>query len=223
MNFTLHHGDAFAYLSGLSDMMVDHVITDPPYGEQTHVGARSQKDIANSFINFKHFTDDQFLTLCTESVRVARRWVIMTCEWRHAVLAEQSGLPVVRLGVWVKPNAAPQFTGDRPGTGWESVLILHREGKKRWNGGGHHAVWNVPIVQGQHPTQKPLPLLKKWIHQFTDAGELICDPLMGSGSTGVAALQMQRCFVGIERESKWFDLATRRIGEVAMQPHLLAL
>lgn len=219
--FTLHHGDAFAYLANLSDGGVDHIITDPPYGEATHKGARSRKDTNAPMIHFPHFTAEQFLKLCHESVRVARRWVIMTCEWRHAVLAEESGLPVVRLGCWVKPNGAPQFTGDRPGVGWEAVLLLHREGRKRWNGGGHHAVWTFPIVQGEHPTQKPLPLLKKWLAQFTDAGELICDPLMGAGSTGVAALQTGRRFTGCELDARWFDVAVRRIGCQAMQPQLL--
>lgn len=219
----LQLGDAFSLMSDMADGSVDHIITDPPYSEHTHQGARSKKDVAKPFIDFDCFTDDQFLTLCEESVRLARRWVIMTCEWRHAALAEQSGLPVVRLGVWIKPNAAPQFTGDRPGTGWEAVLLMHRAGKKRWHGGGHHAVWTCNIVQGEHPTQKPLPLLKRWINQFTDPGETILDPLMGSGSTGVAALQLQRHFHGIERDSRSFALAKRRIGEVTMQPHLLAI
>lgn len=204
----------------MGDASVDCVITDPPYSEATHKGARSKKDISAPMINFTHFTNEQFMTLCAESVRLAKRWVIMTCDFRHVVLAEQSDLPVIRVGIWVKGHAAPQFTGDRPGTGWEAVLLLHREGRKRWNGGGHHAVWHHDIAKGEHPTQKPLPLLREWIALFTDPGELILDPLMGSGGTGVAALQTQRRFIGIERDSKWFDLATKRIGDVAMQPHL---
>jgi site-specific DNA-methyltransferase (adenine-specific) len=223
LNYTLHHGDAFELMKTMEAGSVDHVITDPPYSEATHDGARSHTDIKNSFIHFAPFSDEEFVTLCREAVRVARRWVIMTCEWRHAVLAEQSDLPVIRLGVWIKGHAAPQFTGDRPGTGWEAVLMLHRKGIKRWNGGGHHAVWKHDIVRGDHPTQKPLPLLKQWIGQFTVPGEVILDPLMGSASTGVAALQSQRGFIGIERDANFYALAEKRIREAAMQPHLLAI
>jgi DNA modification methylase len=82
---------------------------------------------------------------------------------------------------------------------------------KRWNGGGHHAVWQCSIASGNHPTEKPLPLLSKWTQQFTDKGETILDPFMGSGTTGVAAVQMGRKFIGIEREPKYFDIACRRI------------
>lgn len=223
MNYSLHHGDAFAYMDSMADASIDHIITDPPYANHTHQGARSQKDVIKPFIDFDCFTDDQFIRLCQESVRISRRWVIMTCEWRHALLAEQSNLPMVRLGCWVKPNAAPQVTGDRPGTDWEAVLILHGEGKKRWNGGGHHGVWTCNIVQVEHPTQKPLPLLKKWIHQFTDPGETIGDFLMGSGSTGMAALQLQRQFLGCEQNVRFYNLAERRMAQVAMQTHLLAI
>ena len=69
-----------------------------------------------------------------------------------------------------------------------------------------------------HPTQKPLALMRwclKWIK-----GQTILDPFMGSGTTGVAAVQMGRKFIGIEREPKYFDIACRRIEEAYMQPRL---
>lgn len=220
MTFQLQHGDAFKLLPAMPDASVDHVMTDPPYAEQTHKGARTGNgDVA--LVDFDAITDEQFFALCAESVRVARRWVVMTCEWRHAAMAEQAGLPVVRLGVWIKPNGAPQFTGDRPGTGWEAVIVLHREGKKRWNGGGHHAVWTMNKVEAKyHATQKPLPLLKKWVTQFTDPGDLILDPFCGSATTGVAALQLGRSFMGIEVDEKHYATALRRLQDTTAQPML---
>jgi site-specific DNA-methyltransferase (adenine-specific) len=197
----------------------DHVITDPPFGDATHEGARSVT-ASRALITFASVTDQQFRDDCRRWVECARRWVILTCEWRHAATLEAAGLPLVRLGVWIKPNGAPQFTGDRPGTGWEAVAILHRAGRKRWNGGGHHAVWQYAKVSGEHPTQKPQPLLMRWIEDFTDDGEVVLDPFMGSGSTGVAALHAQRRFIGIEQDPRWFDLAVRRIAEAARQPSL---
>ena len=56
--------------------------------------------------------------------------------------------------------------------GWEAIAILHREGRKHWNGGGHHAVWACNVEHGGHPTQKPLKLLMDWVTKFTDPGEL---------------------------------------------------
>lgn len=217
-------GSSTLYLADCMDVLptlerVDCVITDPPYGEATHKGARIMKH-DGALIDFAHISDERFMEVIDHSVRLANRWVVMTCEWHHAATLEASGRPLVRLGVWIKPNGAPQFTGDRPGTGWEAVAILHRPGKKRWNGGGHHAVWQNNIVSGNHPTEKPLALLSRWVDQFSDQGETILDPFMGSGTTGVAALQMGRKFIGIERERKYFDIACERIDRAAAQGDL---
>lgn len=208
--------------------MIDHVITDPPYGEKTHKGARTggngHKDPSSGkavLIDFDSLPDDEFYPLCELLVEIARRWVIMSCEWRHAATLENEEV-LVRLGVWIKRNAAPQFTGDRPGVGWEAIACLHRKGRKKWNGGGHHAVWDFPKTEGEHPTQKPIMLIQKWIEQFTDLGETILDPFMGSGTTGVACVQLGRKFIGIERDPKYFDIACKRIQQAYSQPRLFS-
>ena len=217
-NATLYLGDCMEILPTLP--RVDKVITDPPYGDVTHKGARSSNSLEETTIDFDSIDSTRLAELSAMFVEIASRWVVMTCDWRHAANLEESGVPLVRLGVWIKPNGAPQFTGDRPGTGWEAVAILHCNGKKRWNGGGHHAVWTVPIEQGKHPTQKPLRLLTDWVGSFTDQGETILDPFMGSGTTGVAAVQMGRKFIGIEREPKYFDIACKRIEQAYAQRSL---
>jgi site-specific DNA-methyltransferase (adenine-specific) len=105
--------------------------------------------------------------------------------------------------------------------GWEAVAICHRPGRKRWNGGGRHAFWSVPKAgKYGHPTEKPLTLVLSWISDFTDLGECILDPFMGSGTTGVAAVKLGRSFIGIEREPKYFDTACRRIEAAYAQPDL---
>lgn len=213
-------GDCRRLVDDLPDGAVDHVITDPPYAEQTHQGARTRSS-EQKLVHFSAFTTDDAIAFGASAVRVAKRWVLMTCDWRHAGRMEDRGLPLVRLGVWRKPNGAPQFTGDRPGVGWEAVAILHRPGKKRWNGGGRHAFWDVPKIEGEHPTQKPLNLLRAWIADFTAPGDLILDPYMGSGTTGVAALELGRRFIGIEIDEKYFKIACRRIENVQRQPRLI--
>jgi site-specific DNA-methyltransferase (adenine-specific)/modification methylase len=71
-----------------------------------------------------------------------------------------------------------------------------------------------------HPTQKPVPLMAFCIENCPKA-ETILDPFMGSGTTGVAAVQMGRQFIGIERERKYFDIACERIARAQAQGQLL--
>jgi site-specific DNA-methyltransferase (adenine-specific) len=120
---------------------------------------------------------------------------------------------LVRLGIWRKPDGSPQFTGDRPGMGWEAIAICHRPGRKRWNGGGRHAVWEYPKGNNRtgHPTEKPLRLFADLVRLFTDEGETVCDPYMGSGTTGVACVRHGRRFVGIEIDPRFYAIAEKRI------------
>lgn len=215
-------GDATLYLADWREVFpmldtVDVVITDPPYGIQTHAGARTNPEKAyqsdaRKLITFDSISPDDFLQAAETFCRLARRWVVMTCEWRYMHLLDASGL-LVRFGVWVKRNGAPQFTGDRPGTGWEAIAILHRQGKKHWNGGGKRAVYEATVqtVSRDHPTQKPERLISQFVSDFSDHGEVILDPFMGSGTTGVAALQLGRKVIGIELDQQYYDIACHRI------------
>jgi site-specific DNA-methyltransferase (adenine-specific) len=212
---TLHLADCRDVLPKVG--RIDVVITDPPYGRTTHAGARSAKSLTRSQIDFRPISAAELVETCQTLCAIAERWVVMTCEWRHAAALEAADVPLVRLGVWVKPNAAPQFSGDRPGMGWEAVAILHRKGRKRWNGGGHHAVWHCPVERGGHPTQKPERLVTDWLQKFSNPGETILDPFMGSGTTGVAAVRHGRHFVGVEIEPRYFDIACARISAALKQ------
>lgn len=212
---TLHLADCRDVLPKVG--RIDVVITDPPYGRTTHAGARSAKSLTRSQIDFRPISAAELVETCQTLCSIAERWVVMTCEWQHAAALEAADVPLVRLGVWVKPNAAPQFSGDRPGMGWEAVAILHRKGRKRWNGGGHHAVWHCPVERGGHPTQKPERLVTDWLQKFSNPGETVLDPFMGSGTTGVAAVRHGRRFVGVEIEPRYFDIACARISAALKQ------
>jgi site-specific DNA-methyltransferase (adenine-specific)/modification methylase len=74
-------------------------------------------------------------------------------------------------------------------------------------------------IEKDHPTQKPLELMK-WCIDFTSKAKTIIDPFMGSGTTGVAAIQMGRKFIGIEREPKYFEIACKRIEQAVATPQL---
>lgn len=238
---TIYHGDCREVLPSLGQ--VDHVITDPPYSEHVHAKSRrggadgvplngAGKCSASSFSRIKEFGFDAM----TEALRIevarnvhhlVRRWVLVfsDVESSHLWLERmtQTGLDYCRTGAWVKVGATPQFTGDRPAAGFETVTICHPKGRKRWNGGGSHALWSYPIVLNRggndprlHTTQKPEPLMCELVSMFTDPGETILDPFMGSGTTLVAAKRLSRKAIGIEREEKYCEIAAKRLAQGAL-------
>lgn len=216
-------GDCFKVMPTLADNSVDCVITDPPYSEKTHKGARTSID--KTLVTFDSFSPHDLRVILTECGRVCRRWVVATIDWRHMLDLEEKpppGLKFIRFGVWIKPNGAPQFTGDRPGTGWEALCFMHKDGVKlRWNGGGFPAVIIENKMNHLHPTGKPTKLLSWLVKMFTDKAETILDPFMGGGSTGVAAIQSGRRFIGIEKDKKYFAEAKRRIERTGQRESLI--
>ncbi|MFG1399861.1 DNA methyltransferase [Roseixanthobacter pseudopolyaromaticivorans] len=92
-----------------------------------------------------------------------------------------------------------------------------------WNGGGKRGIYTHCVNtnrQGEHPTEKPLALMMEIVGDFTRPGETICDPFMGSGTTGVACAKMGRSFIGIEQNERWFDLSCERIRKAYAQPDM---
>jgi site-specific DNA-methyltransferase (adenine-specific) len=227
-------GDATLWLGDMFDLMdpgwpeVHHVITDPPYSANTHSMMRTNKATAGvqggaRVKLFDSITSDEFVQAMRLCLRACYEWVVCTCDFRHAPQFFDH-VNFVRLGAWVKPNPMPQISGDRPGQGFETVLIMHSAAvAKKWNRGGGSAVWTFPVEgRGDVPTQKPLGLAKALVSDFTEPGESILDPFMGSGTTGVAATLLGREFQGIERDPKHFDTACRRIEQAYKQRPLFA-
>ena len=216
---TLYLADCMEVLPTLGK--VDAVITDPPYGEQTHSKAKSNRSTATEkkAIDFSSLTSDQLGVVLAECATHCSRWLVATMEWRHIATFEQvppAGWDFVRFGVWVKTNPMPQISADRPAQGWEGIAYLHAASgaKKRWNGGGSHGNYiGALVTDGAHPTGKPLPLFEQFVQKFTDYGDTVLDPFMGSGTTGVAAVQQGRKFIGVERDPKYFEAACKRIEE----------
>lgn len=214
---TLYLADNRDVLPALSD--VDHIISDPPYGaKETHAKHLSSV-VGRRALGFEGLTKDDLVAATRRWLDLADRWVVFTCEWKFCSALEDAGL-LTRMGIWRKPNGAPQFTGDRPGMGWEAVAVCHRAGKKRWNGGGKHGVWTHPREKTFHPAGKPVALYAAFLEDFTDEGDTVLDPYMGSGTTGVACVKMGRKFVGIEKDPAHFAVACERIAEAVREPDL---
>jgi site-specific DNA-methyltransferase (adenine-specific) len=228
-------GSCTLYLGNARDIIptlahADHVITDPPYGEETKKNARTHRNqgfneaARSHYIGFS-ISEADIRSIFDSAALIAKRWVIASMEFRHAARFEAdppNGLRFIRMGCWIKTNGAPQFTGDRPAQGWEAVAIMHKDGERlRWNGGGARAVWQTGAERNNgHPTPKPLSLMRDWIGAFTEPGETILDPFMGSGTTLVACAQMGCKGTGIEINEDYFNLACQRVKDAYAQPSL---
>lgn len=216
----LRLGDCLDPATGLASLaFVDHVITDAPYSEDTKAGARTGNK------RHKHVQHLTF-SICVDDLRnvihcaAPRRWVVMFCDWQHLLPLKMCHPDCVRWHqacVWLKPDSAPRFCGDGPGGGWEACAVLHSSLLRRsWNAGGKRGTWihgveKNGIEKVGHPTAKPLGLMEEIVRDFSDPGELVCDPFSGSGTTGVAAVRLGRRFVGWERNPDYYKAAVRRL------------
>lgn len=227
---TLYLGDCLQMGIGA----VDHIITDPPYEATLHASKNSLRgrvradggpdlqgldfppidEIRRDVVALGAQCSGWFIAFCT----VEGVW-----EWAQAI--NESPMKYKRACVWVKPDSTPQLNGQGPAQGAENfVCAWAGKGHANWNAGGKRGVYthcvNGPERHGVHPTEKPRKLMAEIINDFTQPDSLILDPFMGSGTTGVAAVQMGRDFIGIEREPKYFDIACKRIEEAQRQGDL---
>jgi site-specific DNA-methyltransferase (adenine-specific) len=204
------------------------ILTDPPYESEAHTQQRRvQREVVASGgpravyveeIPFGPIDDALRGAVAAHAGRLARGWVLTFCQvevsqtWRAAY--EAYGLNYRRTCVWVKPDGMPQYSGDRPGMGYESLVAMHVAGRSEWNGGGRHDVFVHNKNSGgkhEHPTMKPEPLMRELVELFSDPGDLVLDPFAGSGTTLRACKDRSRRAIGIEIEPRYCEIAAKRL------------
>lgn len=203
----------------LLELKADLVVTDPPYSNRTHNGARTNRIRSGGvpLVDFAPMSCAEIrrvFSLCAQKLQ--RGWLLSFLDWRYVASLEEEppgGLRFVRHGLWIKPNGAPQLSGDRPAMGWEAIAMLHSAaGRMRWNGGGERAVFECPREHhALHPAQKPLRLLKRLVALFASEGDTVLDPFAGSGTTLRAAKDVGCPAVGIEKEERYCEIAANRL------------
>jgi DNA modification methylase len=201
-------GRATLYLGDCRDVLptlpkVDAVVTDPPYGIGEAAGkAKTRGKLAVA----RDYGDDDWdnapvAPALMAMVRAAGRWNIIFGGNYYDCPATKCWL------VWDKVNGDNDFADCE--LAWTNLPKAVRRIQYMWNG----MLREKGAQRGDHPTQKPLEVMKWCIGHLPEPNETILDPFMGSGTTGVAALQMGRSFIGIEREERYFEAACRRIRE----------
>jgi site-specific DNA-methyltransferase (adenine-specific)/modification methylase len=215
MSETVQIGDATLYLGDCMDILptlakVDAVITDPPYGiGEARANNKSRSCLAQSKDYGISDWDDR--PPSDELIELMRS----KGEFQAFFGGNYFTLPPTSCWlVWDKLNGNNDFADcELVWTNWPRAV---RRLQWRWHG---------MIRQGNedryHPTQKPLEVMK-WVIELCPKADTILDPFMGSGTTGVAAIQLGRKFIGIEREPKYFDIAVKRLKQAVAQGQLFA-
>lgn len=167
-------------------------------------------------------------------------WVIGSFQNIYMIgdILQDLGYWIINDIIWNKNNPVPNFSGSRFTNAHETLIWCVKNEKSKFhfnyqtmkylNGGKQmRSVWDIPICNGSerlknkdgekvHPTQKPEEILYRVIASSSQLEDVVLDPFMGSGTTGAVAKRMGRNYIGIEREQKYIDAATKRIDDTVV-------
>ena len=205
---TLYLGDCREILPTLG--RVDAVVTDPPYG----IGESNEKNLTRGTLakprDYGHFEWDKAPAddAVIDAIRAASKWQVIFG-------GNYFDLPPTScVLVWDKMGPANDFADCE--LAWTNLHKAVRRIRYLWNG----MIRKEKDVEREHPTQKPIEVMRWAIEHLPREAETILDPFMGSGTTGVAAVKLGRRFIGIEIEERYFQIACRRIEEATRQRDL---
>lgn len=231
-NVVLLKGNCLELMKDIPNESIDLIVTDCPYhivsGGCTNVkrddepsgifnrrnaftqkNAKSGKLFDNNDIEFKEWLPDLFRILKNNShcyiMINARNLKELQQE------AENVGFKFQNILVWRKNNATPNryYLNN-----CEFILMLRKGKARNINNMGTKNVLDIPNIIGKkkHPTEKPVELMKILIENSSNKNDIVIDPFMGVGATGVACVNTNRKFIGIELDEKYFNIAKERIG-----------
>lgn len=210
-------GDFNDFMGGLASESVDLIVTDPPYESlEKHraKGTTTRLKVSKSSSNewFPVIKNERFEQFFAEAYRSmaknAHLYVMCDQETMFAIkpMGEAAGFKFWKPIVWDKIKI---------GMGYHyrarhEMILFFEKGKRRLSDLSIPDVISVPRVRNGYPTEKPVSLLQVLIKQSSSPGELVVDPFMGSGSTGVAALSLGRRFTGCDIKEDVVNAAISR-------------
>lgn len=218
-------GDCLEVMKQMPDKCVDLLIADPPYGinvgrpikrerEKVQVGGakpfgkgRNTRSIAPK--SYRGFDDSRIPSkeVFDEMFRISKNQVIFGANYFTEYLKNSSC-----WFVWDKDNGESYFADCE--LAWTSFDTAVRKFKWKWNGMLQERMGEAK-EERYHPTQKPIPLLAWILRNYSKETDIILDPFLGSGTTGIAASMLNRKFIGIEISPDYCKIAEERIRQVA--------
>jgi site-specific DNA-methyltransferase (adenine-specific) len=191
-------GDCLDWMRKQPDKSIDLIITDPPYGlNYAHSGRR-----AGSSFNRKQWDQLPDRKYFDEMRRISHNQII----WGGNYFTNY--LPSSRCWIaWWKNEGLPRLNFADAELAWTSFDRNTYVFNCRWRS----AARDSPEPRYRHPTQKPEALMRWCIETFSEPGQLILDPFLGSGTTALAAKQLERRCIGIEKDPEYMEIAKARL------------
>lgn len=225
----LINGDVFDEIKKIARNSVHLICTDPPYfvsrktnfksggGDQKKYGSISMQfgewDLKKNAIDWFNLLQEFKRVLVPGGTMVIFYDIFKMSD--IVVNAEKLKLKQPRIGFWEKTNPVPINAKVNYLTNTREYFISYTKGtKKTFNSYYDKASYEAPIVSGKvrfHPCQKPVAVLEKIIATHTNEGDRVLDCFMGSGSTGQAAINLNRNFIGFELDSSYFNKASKAL------------
>ncbi len=222
-------GDCLERMKEIPDGSVDMILTDPPYelskskgGGMMGKGGRKFMEQVNKADMVDGINTALFLNACLDLFNAKQKFCgVFTCSNKQLIeyisWAEANKLQY-GVGVWNKTNPAPLCNHKYLGDVEYWVYIKGNKSKILGSYASKSMVYTSKINKADkdkfnHPTCKPVEFMEKFLINHTIEGAVVLDPFMGSGSTGVAAKNLNRKFIGIELSTEYFEIAKERINE----------
>ena len=206
----LMQGDCLEHLKKITTDGVQLVLTDIPYGEvnRSSGGLRNLNKQEADIVTFELSDLVKQITRITKGSCYVFCGIEQVSELKRLFVA---GGMSVRLGIWEKTNPSP-MNGTKVWLSSIECCIFARKPGAVFTEHCKSVVWRNPSTRSKiHPTQKPVALFERLILASSLEGQTVCDPFMGSGTTGVACKHLQRNFIGIEKHPPYFEAASQRI------------
>jgi len=219
---TLIHGDCLEEMKKIPDKSINLVVTDPPYGVEYdgghfHSGDVNIKRAREKLVGDKDFDYTPFLIECKRLLQDDGSiycFYAMSRTYEIHKAIRDAGLKLLYVLVWRKTNARYAAMFARYKHNYEPFVWLSKGTPLKWRGDTRQTTcWDIRANSQNifHPTQKPTNLMGLAIRNSTDEEDIVLDPFMGSGTTGVACKELNRKFIGIEINKDYYEIAKKRI------------
>jgi len=223
-------GDCYELLKQIKSSSVDLILTDPPYNISRSSNFKKNSDnkkFNNISIDFGDWDQNEIELdkLLSEFKRILKKGgtlIIFYDIWKSQNIkyfADLHGFKQPRVCQWVKTNPVPiNSKKNYLSNAIEFFFTFVKGGNSTFNSSYDKGLYNYPICHGkertEHPTQKPLGLIKALIEKHSNVGDLVLDPFGGSGTTAIASIELSRDFILFEKDHSYFEMSKNRIEQI---------